>query len=73
MKYTIILIPDDNGTFEVQVPAFPGLHTFGRTVDEAKANAREAIELCLEDLRATGEPIPEEKQHPQALTIEVAA
>jgi len=32
--------------------------TYGETLEEAQANAREAIELCLEVMREDGQPIP---------------
>lgn len=73
MKYTIILIPDDNGTYEVQVPALPGVHTYGRTADEATANAREAIKAHLAALREMGEPVPADRANPLAVEIDVAA
>ena len=49
MKYTAVLAfsPED-GAYLVQVPAFPEVHTFGETVEEATANAKEAIELAIE-------------------------
>lgn len=57
--YTIVLEPDPNdGGYTVTVPALPGVVTEGATVDEAIANAREAIALTLEDLAARGEPLP---------------
>jgi predicted RNase H-like HicB family nuclease len=31
---------------------------YGETLEEAQANAREAIELCLEVMREDGQPIP---------------
>ncbi len=31
----------------------------GKTVEEALANIREAIELCLEDMESRGEPVPD--------------
>jgi predicted RNase H-like HicB family nuclease len=40
------------------IPAFPGCYSQGDTAEEALANAREAIELTLEDMEAAGEPIP---------------
>ena len=39
-------------------PALKGCHTWGHTYDEALANAREAIELYLEDLRESGQAVP---------------
>lgn len=42
------------------VPSLPGCITYGDTVDEAIAMAREAIEIYLESLIAHHEPIPTE-------------
>ena len=41
--------------------------------EECVANAREAIALYIEDLVASGEPVPEETAHPQVLQVTVAA
>ena len=64
-RYTVILQPETEagfeGYFNVIVPALPGCFTYGTSRDEALANAREAIELYLEDLEASGESIPEER------------
>lgn len=73
-RYTIILHPDpEEGGYSVTVPALPRCATQGETVEEAIAMARDAIQLYIESLRAAGEPIPEELEHPQAITINVAA
>ena len=73
-RYTIILQPDtDEGGYTVTVPALPGCITQGDTLEEAIAMAKDAIKLHLEVLAADGEPIPEEREHPQAITIDVAA
>ncbi|MBI2913208.1 MAG: type II toxin-antitoxin system HicB family antitoxin [Chloroflexi bacterium] len=42
------------------VPALAGCHTGGKTREEALANAREAIEGCIESLVASGDAIPRE-------------
>ena len=68
-RYTIILTPEDDA-YLVGVPALPNVHTYGRSVDEALANAQEAIELYLEVLRDEGSPLPEDIQ---TATVEVAA
>ena len=48
--------------------------TFGETVDEAIAMAREAIELYIEDLQEKGEEIPtEEGLLEYTLTVEAHA
>ena len=73
-QYTIILDPDEEeGGYTVTVPALPGCVTQGDTLEEAIAMARDAISGYLEALAKTGQPIPEEHEHPQALTISVAA
>jgi predicted RNase H-like HicB family nuclease len=57
----------------VTVPAPPGCITQGETIEECIAHAKEAIALYLEELVASGEPIPDEKEHPQLLQVTVAA
>ena len=57
--FTAIFTKESDG-YTVTVPALPGLVTAGRTLEEAKAMAREAIECHLESLRKDGEPIPSE-------------
>lgn len=58
-SFPVVLIPQPEGGYFVQCPALPGCYSQGETVEEALANVREAIELCLEDLAAEGEPIPQ--------------
>lgn len=73
-QYTIFLHPDpEEGGYSVTVPALPGCLTQGDSIEEAIAMAREAISLHLEGLIAEGLPIPEEQEHPQAITVTVAA
>lgn len=73
-KYTIILEPGpEEGGYTVTIPALPGCVTQGETVEEAIAMAKDAIRLFIETLVENGEPVPEEREHPQAITISVAA
>ena len=73
-RYTILLTPDlEEGGCVVDLPARPGRHTQGDTLEEAIANAREAIAVWIKSARKHGEEVPEEQAAPQALTIEVAA
>ncbi|MGO9271133.1 MAG: type II toxin-antitoxin system HicB family antitoxin [Terriglobia bacterium] len=58
-SYQINLIPEEEGGYTVLVPMLPGCVSYGGTMEEATANAREAIELHLENLAAHQEPIPE--------------
>jgi predicted RNase H-like HicB family nuclease len=70
--FTVVLEPAEEGGFIVTVPALPELGTQGDTYDEAMANAREALELVIEDRLARGEPIPSDVE-PQIVRITVAA
>lgn len=59
-RYTGLFERDDEGGYHAFVPALPGCHSQGDTLDEAVANLREAIELYIESLRDHGEPVPSE-------------
>jgi len=73
-RYTIILHPDqEEGGYTVTVPTLPGCITQGDTMDEAIAMAKDAIRLHIESLQAEGQPVPQEDEPPQAITIDVAA
>ncbi len=71
--YSVVVDPDPKGGYTVTVPALPGCITQAETIDECIAHAQEAIALYLEDLVASGEPIPEENEHPQLLLVTVEA
>jgi predicted RNase H-like HicB family nuclease len=70
--YSILVDPDPEGGYTVTVPALPGCVTQGETTEECVAHAREAMALYVEDLVASGEPIPDEKEHRQILQVSVA-
>lgn len=58
MNYPIVIHKDRASDYGVTVPDLPGCFSAGRTVDEALAMAREAIELHLEGLIAEGQVVP---------------
>ena len=58
--FKVLLEPDeDAGGYVVSCPALPGCYTQGDTIDEALENIEEAILLCLEDMMAQNQPIPD--------------
>lgn len=58
----VILIPDkESGGYVVEVPGLPGCRTQGDTIEEALANAQEAIKLWIDDAREHGEEIPDDE------------
>ena len=48
MKMTVTIDRDEDGIWIVECPAIPGCVSQGDTKEEALANIREAIALCLE-------------------------
>jgi len=48
MHMKIVFEPSDDGGYTVYVPALPGCISEGDTLEEARENIREAIELYLE-------------------------
>lgn len=71
--YSIVVDPAEKGGFTVTVPALPGCITQGETIDECLKRAQEAITLYLEELKASGVAVPDEREHPQLLRVTVAA
>jgi predicted RNase H-like HicB family nuclease len=47
--YTIVIRPDDNGTFVAYVPAIPGCHAWGQTIDQAGAEIMNVFEMIQKD------------------------
>ncbi len=47
------------GGYVVVCPSLQGCYSQGKTVEEALANVREAIELCLEEMESRGEQVPD--------------
>ncbi|MHB1470671.1 MAG: type II toxin-antitoxin system HicB family antitoxin [Thermoplasmataceae archaeon] len=62
MKYTVILEYDEDGIYVVSIPALPGCISDGKTVEEALANIREAIQCFIDDMKSDGDPIPEDAE-----------
>ncbi len=56
-KFLVQLTPGDDGWIVARCPALVGCFSQGRTREEALANIREAIELCLDDGDAPGEVV----------------
>lgn len=47
--YTIVVSPDDNGTFVAYVPAIRGCHAWGRTPEAAQAELVNVFEMIKEE------------------------
>ena len=55
LQYGVVLEDGEDGWIVARVPSLPGVVTQGRTREDALANAREAVELTIEDMKARGE------------------
>ncbi len=68
-RYVVLFEPADEGGYTVTCPSLPGLVTEGDTIEEARANAAEAIRGYLEALTKQGQPIPPEDPEPSGTMI----
>ena len=57
MKITVTIDRDEDGIWVAECPSIPGCVSQGDTKDEALANIREAIELCIEVRAEKGMPL----------------
>lgn len=60
-SFTVLYKPTRGGGYEVNVPLLPGLVTFGRTFDEARTMAQDAIQCAVEALQKERAAIPHER------------
>lgn len=70
MRYTVVMIPDEDGGFTAFVPAIPGCVTQGETFPEALARAQDAASALLTDYAEAGEDVPTEPVGTVVATIE---
>ena len=59
-SYSVFYEQAPEGGYVAFVPALPGCHTQGETLEETERNVKEAIAVYLESLAAHGDAIPVE-------------
>ena len=64
-QFTVIIERQPEGEYLVSVPALPGCYTEGRTLEEAREMAADAIRAYCASLLKHGEPIPVESPEEQ--------
>ena len=57
MRITVTIDRDEDGVWVSECPSIPGCVSQGDTKDEALANIREAIQLCIEVRAEKGMPL----------------
>jgi predicted RNase H-like HicB family nuclease len=62
MKFAAVLDRDEDGVWIAECPSIPGCVSQGATREEALANIKEAIALCLEVRGERGLPLTVETQ-----------
>lgn len=53
IEMTAVFEPCDEGGFIAYVQEIPGINTQGETIDEAKENLADAVNLVFDEMRAT--------------------
>jgi antitoxin HicB len=60
--YNIVIRAEPEGGYTATVPSLPGCVTYGSTLQETKAMAKDAIEAYLASLEKHKEPIPTDNE-----------
>ena len=67
MKFTVTVDRDEDGVWIVECLSIPGCISQGATKQEALANIKEAIQLCLEVRAERGLPLTVETQQVEVI------
>lgn len=70
LTYTAMFTKEPEGGYTVVVPALQGCVTYGKSFEDAKAMAEDAIQAYLESLAKHGEKAPIESQ-PVSVAVSV--
>ena len=57
-EFDVVIVSEPDGGYSVFVPELPSVATQGETIEEARANAQDAIEGYLEVMHEDGLPVP---------------
>lgn len=59
-SYTIVIRPDDNGTFVAYVPAIPGCHAWGQTSEAARAELDPVFDMIRAEYEEAKRSLPQD-------------
>lgn len=71
-RYTVTFERDEEGWWVASVRTVPGVHTQGRTIDEARRHVREALALSVGDQAAERADLVDDVRLPRAIKHELA-
>ena len=72
MRYAVVIEKGERN-FSAYVPDLPGCVSVGDTLEEAKAEIREAIAFHLEGMREDGTPVPPPSSRAEYVEVEERA
>ena len=58
--YTIVIRPDDNGTFVAYLPAIEGCHAWGETSEAARKELEDVFAMIQEEYQEVDHALPED-------------
>jgi|WetSurMetagenome_2_1015567.scaffolds.fasta_scaffold245375_2 antitoxin HicB len=70
LSYRVIIQKDGDG-YHGSVPALPGCHTFGESIEDVRRNVKEAITGWIETTKSQGWDVPEDETIETLETVEV--
>jgi predicted RNase H-like HicB family nuclease len=71
-QYVCTFRPEPEGGYTVRCSAFPEIVSYGASLQEARHNAREALELCIEVYQEKRWPLPASDADPRKTIKEIA-
>lgn len=57
-NFQVVYQLDEDGLYVARVPALPGCHTQGKTLEQAQSRVKEAIQAYLESLAMDKKSLP---------------
>jgi len=69
IEMTAVFEPCDEGGFIAYVQEIPGINTQGETIDEAKENLADAVNMVFEEMRAASEKGKTNKKITQTMSF----
>ena len=69
IEMTAVFEPCDEGGFIAYVQEIQGINTQGETIEEAKENLADAVNLVFEEMRATGRKDKAKKMITQTMSF----
>ncbi len=72
-SFQVIVEQDEAGWYVAECPALKACYSQGKTYEEAIENIKDVIQMCLAELKSTGQPVPDQSEIISVRRIEVTA